>query len=698
MTGTVSWILSLKAIADALIGLGVIKGKNCQVKSIVRNGTATVITFAWYDEDEELQQMSFTMYDGVDGINGVDGQDGAPGDPGVNGVSVVSAEITATHHLVFTMSDDTTIDAGVISGGGEGGTNVIANPVLEGDETELESLGIDGTNYKLATGGTNVIANPVMSGTEEIATGIQIGSEKFIFPSTSTYGFTASQISMLSGILHAGLYSSDQSSAIDAFITSLSEIPEPTEKVLTSITAVINNPTVEQNTTYIPNVSVTAHYDDGTTANVSAQAVFGTIDTATAGAKTLTISYTENDVTKTTSGTVTVTAEPVPVTLSSISATKAKMSYTTDETFSTDDVVVTAHYSDNTTANVTSSATIGTVDISTAGTKTLNISYTEDGVTKTATLSITVTAEPVPVTKVSISATKTKTSYTVGETFSTDDVVVTMHYSDSSISIVPHSESDLSIGVVDTSTTGTKTLLIRYDDDGNTLETTITITVSEASEKEYLTTQYVEGRRVNNGVMGSHTGSYLCYVPVTAGTTYNSDLSNMNIGYCSAGYVKDKVVDSVILPYTPDADGWLCYRVDTSTQLDLQVYTGGTSETGEYQYTDVIPSSDAEGTFDWQSGYGIDSTNGGLISDENSVVSPYIVLESGQGVVFKHTLGSSVIVARYANNDGAVGAFLDTGGAGSNNVYTNAHSGGYIFRFTHSPYRVNNPETFERRN
>lgn len=603
MTGTVSWILSLKAITDALIGLGVIKGKNCQVKSIVRNGRATVITFAWYDEDEELQEMAFTMYDGVDGINGVDGQDGAPGDPGANGVSVVSAEITDTHHLVFTMSNDTTIDAGVISGGGgEGGSDVIANPELEGDETELESLGIDGTNYKLATGGTNVIANPVMTGTEEIATGIQIGSEKFVFPSTSTYGFTASQISMLSGILHAGLYSSDQSSAIDAFITSLSEIPEPTEKVLESITAVINNPTVEQGTTYVPNVSVTAHYDDGTTANVSAQAVFGTIDTATTGEKTLTISYTENEVTKTTSGTVTVTAEPVPVVLSSISATKTKMSYTTEETFSTDDVVVTAHYSDGSSANVTSSATIGTVDISTTGTKTLNISYTEDAVTKTATLSITVTeaggkeylenhylsdrringgvignhtgdkltyvsveagvtyntdvtdhlyfgdstAKDTEVTQIdfpytpssngyimrsdssgaqldlkvyvsssgqktleSITATKTKTTYEVDEAFSSADVVVTAHYSDSTTANVT---SSATIGTVDTSTEGSKTLSISYTEDGVTKSTSIAITVGTVPSVELVYKYGKRSQAYTDHTMTTSSKSYACTI------------------------------------------------------------------------------------------------------------------------------------------------------------------------------------------
>ena len=52
---------------------------------------------------------------------------------------------------------------------------------------------------------------------------------------------------------------------------------------------------------------------------------------------------------------------------------------------------VTAHYSDNTTANVTSSTTFSGGNTSSAGTKTVTASYTEDGVTKTATYNITVT-------------------------------------------------------------------------------------------------------------------------------------------------------------------------------------------------------------------------------------------------------------------------------------------------------------------
>lgn len=270
--------------------------------------------------------------------------------------------------------------------GGGGGTDVIANPELVGTEDNLEGLQVGNTKYKVASGGSNVVVNPILSGDEETATSIKVGDEKYVFPVVNTYGFTPAQITMLEGILRAGTYSSDQSSAITAFIESLQTEPEPAE--LTSISATVTNLTVEQGQTYVPNATVTAFYSNGTSHDVTAQCSFSTIDTSTTGAKTLTISYTEEGITKTDTKTVTVQSEPVVKTLSSISATKTKTSYNVDETYSNDDVVVTAQYSDSSTANVTTSATIGTIDTSTAGDKTLNISYSEGGITKTTTIAI----------------------------------------------------------------------------------------------------------------------------------------------------------------------------------------------------------------------------------------------------------------------------------------------------------------------
>ena len=91
--------------------------------------------------------------------------------------------------------------------------------------------------------------------------------------------------------------------------------------------------------------------------------------------------------------------EPTPVkTLTSITATKSDVIYNVDDTLATNDIVVTAHYSDNTSANVTSSATINTsnVDMSAVGNYNILISYTYEGVTKNTTIAISVESGETP--------------------------------------------------------------------------------------------------------------------------------------------------------------------------------------------------------------------------------------------------------------------------------------------------------------
>lgn len=92
----------------------------------------------------------------------------------------------------------------------------------------------------------------------------------------------------------------------------------------------------------------------------------------------------------------------IPPTVLSISATKTKTSYYTDETLSTDDITVTATYSDETVEDVTSDAVFDTsgVDISTAGTYSIGVSYTEGSTTVTTTVSVTSEARPVTYTVV----------------------------------------------------------------------------------------------------------------------------------------------------------------------------------------------------------------------------------------------------------------------------------------------------------
>ena len=56
---------------------------------------------------------------------------------------------------------------------------VVANPTLAGTESDLESLQVGDTKYKIPSGGTEVVANPTLAGTEADLTGLQVGATKY---------------------------------------------------------------------------------------------------------------------------------------------------------------------------------------------------------------------------------------------------------------------------------------------------------------------------------------------------------------------------------------------------------------------------------------------------------------------------------------------------------------------------------------
>lgn len=90
---------------------------------------------------------------------------------------------------------------------------------------------------------------------------------------------------------------------------------------------------------------------------------------------------------KTCTQTISVTA--ASKTLSSISISGQKTSFTIDDSFSFGGTV-TANFSDSTSSNVTASATFSGYNMSIAGNYIVTVSYTYGGTTKTATYSITV--------------------------------------------------------------------------------------------------------------------------------------------------------------------------------------------------------------------------------------------------------------------------------------------------------------------
>ena len=131
---------------------------------------------------------------------------------------------------------------------------------------------------------------------------------------------------------------------------------------------------------------VTANYSDGTHETLDSFDV-SEPDMSTTGTKTVTVSYTYDEVTKEASYEITVSNA---VTLVSITVSNPKTSYNTGDTFVKP--TVTATYSDESHADVTDDADFSGYDLTTAGDYTVTVSYTEGSITEETTYDIKVTA------------------------------------------------------------------------------------------------------------------------------------------------------------------------------------------------------------------------------------------------------------------------------------------------------------------
>lgn len=133
-------------------------------------------------------------------------------------------------------------------------------------------------------------------------------------------------------------------------------------------------------TTYV-NVSSSVTYD------------ISDVDNTTAGTYPVRIAYSEDGIVLSTDVEVIIAESgSTTKTLDSISATKTVTSYNVGDTVATDDIIVTATYSDGSTITVTDGLTIDTSNINnaTAGEYNIAVSYTEDGVTKSTAIQINI--------------------------------------------------------------------------------------------------------------------------------------------------------------------------------------------------------------------------------------------------------------------------------------------------------------------
>ena len=173
------------------------------------------------------------------------------------------------------------------------------------------------------------------------------------------------------------------------------EEPETPAVVLDSISAVYNGSDITVNGILDSTlIFVTAYYSNETNSAV-ATFVVGDFDSSVAGVKEVIISYTEGDVTKTTTISVTVVEEELEepeIVLDSISAVYNGSDITVNGILDSTLIFVTAYYTNGTNSAATTFI-VGDFDNSVAGVKEVTISYTEGDVTKTTTISVTVVEE-----------------------------------------------------------------------------------------------------------------------------------------------------------------------------------------------------------------------------------------------------------------------------------------------------------------
>ena len=199
----------------------------------------------------------------------------------------------------------------------------------------------------------------------------------------------------------------------------------------------------------------------------------------------ITISYEEDGVTRTTTQAITVVTAAA-LTGIEITTPPVKTEYVIGETFSKTGMVVTAKYEDNTSRTVTAYSWAPTGEL-TKEDDAITISYTENGITKTAEQAITVSE--VELKSISITTMPKKMSYNLGDTFDPTGLVAKVTYTNGDTKTVDLTDPNLTVqpsGAIHVNDTSVKAT---YEEDGvkvtGAASTKITVSAPELTASDY---------------------------------------------------------------------------------------------------------------------------------------------------------------------------------------------------------------------
>ena len=270
---------------------------------------------------------------------------------------------------------------------------------------------------------------------------------------------------------------------------------------------------------------VYAFYSDGSSHEIS-NYTYSPHVVSSASDTEVTITYTEDGITKTAIQDITVGNTPNLVSIA-VSTPPTKVIYKAGEYFDPSGMVVTATFDNGTTKNV-SGYTYSPTRTLQQDDSVITISYTKKGVTKTTTQNITV----VYLTSIAITNPPTYTSYYDDEIFNTAGMEVTAYYSDSTSAVI----TTYSISPSGALPYGTTSVTISYSEGGITKTTTQDVTVSIRTYDYTNSTVITSGGTYNlSGLGATHRNiRVICIGGGTGGNGGKNGNSGASRGTCTS--------------------------------------------------------------------------------------------------------------------------------------------------------------------
>ena len=270
---------------------------------------------------------------------------------------------------------------------------------------------------------------------------------------------------------------------------------------------------------------VYAFYSDGTSHEIS-NYTYSPHVVSSASDTEVTITYTEDGITKTAIQDITVGNTPNLVSIA-VSVPPTKVIYKAGEYFDPSGMVVTATFDNGTTKNV-SGYTYSPTRTLQQDDSVITISYTKKGITKTTTQNITV----VYLTSIAITNPPTYTSYYDDEIFNTAGMEVTAYYSDSTSAVI----TTYSISPSGALPYGTTSVTISYSEGGITKTATQDVTVSIRTYDYTNSTVITSGGTYNlSGLGATHRNiRVICIGGGTGGNGGKNGNSGASRGTCTS--------------------------------------------------------------------------------------------------------------------------------------------------------------------